>query len=283
MLKIAITGSTGLIGSRITELLKTDFEFIELVWPEFDLRKKDQIWKALKELNFDLLLHLAAYTNVDSAENEKSLAFEINVAGTKNVFDAVYQKKKKLIYISTDFVFDGKNPPFYEDSIPHPLSYYAQTKFEAEKIVKNRAMIVRFSYPYRAKYEIKPDFVKKIKLSLEKKTTLPLISNSLITPTFIDDIALSMKHLFNNYSAEIFHIVGADSISPYQAGKLIAKMFDLDQQLISQTSFQEYLSKKAPRPQYSEIKSKKNNFYRMKTFEEGMAIIKSQIKNDKFL
>ena len=102
MLKIAITGSTGLIGSRITELLKTDFEYIELVWPEFDLRKKDQIWKALKELNFDLLLHLAAYTNVDSAENEKSLAFEINVAGTKNVFDAVYQKKnstKKLLTI----------------------------------------------------------------------------------------------------------------------------------------------------------------------------------------
>src|SRR3989338_11444327 len=220
MLKIAITGSTGLIGSRIIELLKTDFEFIELVWPEFDLRKKDQIWKVLKDLNFDLLLHLAAYTNVDAAEKEKNLAFEINVTGTKNIFEAVSRKKKKLIYISTDFVFDGKHPPFYEDSIPHPLSYYAQTKFEGEKIVKNRALIVRFSYPYRAKYEIKPDFVKKIKLSLEKKTTLPLISNSLITPTFIDDIALSMKHLFNNYSAEIFHIVGADSISPYQAGKL---------------------------------------------------------------
>lgn len=279
MVKIAITGSTGLIGSRIIELLNGDFEFIPLIEGQIDITKKDTIWNALKNQNFDILFHLAAYTNVDGAEQEIEKARRINIIGTKNVFDIVKKKRKKFIYVSTDFIFDGKRPPFYEDSIPHPLSYYAQTKFEGENIVKNQAMIVRFSYPYRAKYELKSDFVKRIKMSLEEKKSLPLITNSLITPTFIDDIVLAMKYLLNNYSAKIFHIVGADSLSPFHAGNLIAKMFNLDQKLITQTTFDEYLTQKAPRPQYSEIKSKKNNFYRMKTFEEGLREIKYQISN----
>lgn len=279
MLKIAITGSTGLIGSRIIELLKKDFEFIPLIEGQIDITKKDTVWSALKNQNFDIFFHLAAYTNVDGAEQERERAHRINIIGTKNVFTIVREKKKKFIYVSTDFVFDGKRPPFYENSIPHPLSYYAKTKYEGENIVKNQAMIVRFSYPYRTKYKLKSDFVKKIIMSLAKKKTLPLITDSLITPTFIDDIVLAMKYLLNNHTDEIFHIVGADSLSPYQAGILIAKMFNLDQKLITQTTFAKYLTKKAPRPQYSEIKSRKNNFYKMKTFEEGLAEVVKQLQN----
>ncbi|MBI4009446.1 sugar nucleotide-binding protein [Candidatus Roizmanbacteria bacterium] len=279
MLKIAITGSTGLIGSRIIELLKDDFEFIELIEGQIDITKIDSVWNALKQLDFDILFHLAAYTNVDGAEQSpgKELAYKINVEGTKYISDSVWQKRKKLIYVSTDFVFDGKNPPFYENSKANPLGYYAQTKFEGENLVNRQAMIVRFSYPYRAKHPFKPDFVKRLKNLLEQKKQTILVTDSLMTPTFIDDIAYTMKYLFNNFTPDVFHIVGENSMSPFDSGKIIAKTFRLDKHLISPTTFLEYSKGKALRPQFSDIRSKKNHFYKMRTFEEGLQEVLKQI------
>src|SRR3989338_10635547 len=263
MLKVAITGSKGLIGSRIKELLRQEIDFTELELPDFDITNRKHAIKLIKDIDFDLFFHLAAYTNIDQAEKEKEKAYLINVQGTKNVFDAVVEKKRKFIFVSTDFVFDGQHHPFYEESVPKPLSYYAKTKYEAEKLIKKQAMIVRFSYPYRAKHPSKPDFVKRICQDLEGKKQIRLMTDSLMTPTFIDDIAYTMKHLFVNFTPSIFHLVGADSLSPFAAGIQIAKNFNLDQNLLSKTTYTEYSKDKANRPQYSEIKSIKNNFYRM--------------------
>ncbi len=276
MLKIAITGSNGLIGSRIIQLLNSDFEFIQLELPKFDITNKDLVIKTLNNLDFDILLHLAAYTNVDGAEKEKEKVWKVNVEGTRNLFDSAISKKKKMIYISTDFVFDGKKPPFFEDSETNPLSYYAKTKFEGEKIVRDNVLILRLAYPYRSKFEAKKDFVRGIKFQLEQKTSLKMITDSLITPTFVDDLTQALKYLLNNYSPEIFHIVGSNSLSWFDIGKLIANTFELDESLIQPTAFKEYIKNKAPRPQWSEIKSKKNNFYKMKSFEEGLEEIKKQ-------
>lgn len=279
MLKIAITGSTGLIGSRIIELLNKDFKFIPLLEENLDITNKEKVCNTLTDLNFDILFHLAAYTNVDGAEKNKERCYKINVEGAKNVFETVNNLKKKFIYVSTDFVFAGNFPPYYEDNKPNPISYYALTKFEAEKIVNKKAMIVRFAYPYRALFEQKKDFVRNIKNALENKQKLQMVTDSLITPTFIDDIAYAMRYLFNNFSSDIFHIVGADSLSPFNAGKLIAETFNLDSSFIQPVSYKEYFKNRAKRPKYSEIKTKKNNFYKMKGFENGLKEIKQQLTN----
>ncbi len=276
MLKIAITGSSGLIGSRVVELLHNDFQFIQLELPNFDITDKNKAYETIKKLDFDIFFHLAAYTNVDMAEKEKKLAYSINVEGTKNITEAVFEKKKGLIFVSTDFVFNGKEP-HYEDSKPNPLGYYAQTKFQGEQLIKNKAMIVRLSYPYRSKPLVKPDFVKRLKTLLEENKQLNLMTDSLITPTFVDDIAYAMKYLFLHFSPQIYHLVGADSYSPFEAAKLIAKTFGLSEKLISPTTYKEYSLGKAPRPQYSVIRTRKNNFYKMKTFSEGLQEIKKQL------
>lgn len=277
MLKIALTGADGLVGSRIVELLKNDFEFIPLSQKSMDITNKEQIDNTLKNLDFDIFFHLAAYTNVPGAETNKELCFKINRDGTKNVFEAVNQKQKKFIYISTDFVFDGINPPYNEDSRPNPTSVYAASKYEGEKIVQNQAMIVRIAYPYRANFELKRDFFRTFKSYLENNKPLSMITDSLMTPTFIDDIANGLKYLFNNYSNDVFHLVGADSLSPYEASLLVASKFNLDKSLIEKISYQEYVEGKAPLPQFATIKSKKNNFYKMKTFEQGLEEIKKQL------
>lgn len=270
MLKIAITGSTGLIGSRIVELLSDKFEFIPLSHSSVDITDKNSVTKALNTIGFDLLLHLAAYTNVDKAETENKLAYAINVTGTKNLFETTLELGKKFIYLSTDFVFSGNNPPYSEESIPDPIGYYGQTKFEAEEILKDKAMIVRLSYPYRAVFDKKRDFVRTIKSLLEQKKELKMITDSQSVPTFIDDIAYALEYLMNNYSSTIYHIVGSQCLSPFEAGKMIAQKFGLDQNLIKPVTYEEYFTGKAKRPQFSNIVSKKNTFYKMKTFEEGL-------------
>ena len=192
-----------------------------------------------------------------------------------------HQKQKKFVYVSTDFIFDGTNPPYFEDSKPNPTSVYAASKYEGEKIVNppagGQAMIVRIAYPYRAHFELKKDFFRTFKSYLENNKHLSMITDSLMTPTFIDDIACGFKYLFNNFSPEIFHLVGADSLSPYNVCQLVAEKFNLDKSLIGKTTYEEYIKNKVKLPQFVTIKSKKNNFYKMRTFEQGLEEIKKQL------
>lgn len=276
MMKIAMTGATGLVGSRIVELLANRFTFLPLRQAQVDITNKESVDAALSALDYDLFLHLAAYTNVDGAEKEKEKAYAINADGTQNIMEAVSSRRKKLIYISTDFVFDGDHGPFYEDSAPRPISVYGASKYEGEKMVNSKAMIVRISYPYRKEFNEKKDFVRTIKSLLEQKKKITMVSDSLIVPTFIDDIAFSLEYLMNNFSPETYHIVGSKALSPFEAGMEIAKTFHLDETLISPVSYREYFAGKALRPHLSDIRSSKNKFYPMKNLHEGLQFMIKQ-------
>ena len=277
MVKVALTGADGLVGSRIIELLDDDFEFIPLPQSRVDITNADKVNEVIGNLDFDIFLHLAAYTNVPKAEVEKDLAYKINRDGTKNVYGAVAKKDKNFIYISTDFVFDGKKPPYFEDSKPNPISVYAASKYEGEKIVKDKGMIVRIAYPYRTVFDLKRDFMRTFKAYLEEKKPLTMIADSLMTPTFIDDIAFGLRYLFHNYSPEVFHLVGGRALSPYDAALLVADAFNLDRSLVGKTSYEEYIKGKAPLPRLADIRSRKNDFWKMKTFAEGLEEIKKQL------
>lgn len=274
-MKVALTGATGLVGSRIIELLGHEFEFVPIRSSQMDVTDREQVMKTLGTLEFDLFLHLAAYTNVDGAEKEPEKAMKVNRDGTQNILDAVISNQKKLIYVSTDFVFDGQNPPYYEDSTPNPISVYGASKYEGEKIVKDAAMIVRIAYPYRESFVQKKDFVRTIKSLLQEKKRLTMVTDSLMTPTFIDDIALSLAHLMKHYTPETYHIVGTQAVSPFDAGIMIAKTFGLDETLINPVSYVEYFRGKAARPQLSDIRSKKNTFHKMKSLKDGLQVMKS--------
>lgn len=277
MKTIALTGGSGLVGSRIMELLGSDFTFISIAQEDMEITNKDSVYANLKDKQFDLFLHLAAYTNVDGAETDQETAFDVNVNGTKNVFEIVSGMKKDFLQISTDFVFDGINPPFTESSPRNPLSVYGKTKAEAEEVVDGKAMIVRIAYPYRAEYDLRPDFVRGIKKRLEGKLPLMGITDSVFTPTFIDDIAYGLRYLFNNYSPEIFHLVGSSSLTPRDAFIKIAETFGLDTSLIGSTTYDEFFKGKAKRPKNCKIVSTKNLQITMKSFDEGLQEMKKQL------
>jgi dTDP-4-dehydrorhamnose reductase len=277
MKKIAVTGASGLVGTRIIELLSDKFQFIPLSQENMDITKKDSVHSYLKTISYDLLLHLAAYTNVVGAETEKEKAFLINETGTKNLLDVVQSAKKEFLYISTDFVFDGTNPPYEEGSIPNPISVYGSSKYAGEKVVGQNGMIVRISYPYRSVFEVKKDIFRTLKGLLENGKTLSMVNDSLMVPTFIDDIAGGLGYLMNNYTKEVFHLVGADAMSPFALAQTIARVFHLDASLIGSTTYEQYFANKAKGPRFSDIRSKKNTFYTMHTFEQGLSLIKKQL------
>lgn len=277
MKKIAVTGASGLVGSRIIELLSEKFEFIPLSVKEMDITDKDSVHRLLSTLSYDLVLHLAAYTNVNGAETEREKAYLINETGTQNLIEVVSSAKKEFIYISTDFVFDGTKSPYGETSTPNPLSVYGASKYAGEKSVGTNGMIVRISYPYRSAFEIKKDIFRTLKSLLESKKPLSMVDDSLIVPTFIDDIACGLGYLMNDYSNGVFHLVGKDSMSPFTLAMTIARVFNLDTSLIGKTTYELYFADKAKGPQYCDIRSEKNTFYPMHSFEEGLHIIKNQI------
>ncbi len=277
-MKIAITGATGLVGSRVVELLNKDFAFIPLNHDTIDITSEDSVKKTLDNLDFDLLLHCAGYTNVDGAETDKEKAHALNVDATQYLFDATQNKDKKFIYISTDFVFDGSTGPSDENSTPNPIGYYGLTKYEGEKVVLGKAMIVRISYPYRATYDKRSDFFRTIKSLIQQGKSISGITDSTITPTFIDDIAYGLKYLINNFSNETFHLVGADSLSPYEAFKTIAEIFKLNDSLISNTTFDEFFLNKAPRPRNGITTSVRNDFHPMHKFKDALIEIAASIK-----
>lgn len=279
MKKIAVTGASGLVGTRIIELLSKQFEFVPISIQDMDITDKDSVHAYLKKLSYDLILHLAAYTNVAGAESEKEKAYLINVSGTRNLLEVVASAKKEFIYISTDFVFDGTKPPYTEASAPNPISVYGASKYAGEKVVGKNGMVVRFSYPYRSTYEIKKDIFRSLKSLLEAGKPLLMVEDSLMVPTFIDDIAYGLAYLMNNFSNETFHLVGNDAMSPFTLAKTIANIFHLDKSLVGKTTYEKYFANKAKGPRYSDIRSEKNTFYPMHSFEEGLHIIKKQLRD----
>ncbi len=275
---IALTGARGLVGSRVMEILtEHGHTCVGIASDDMDITDASSVNAYFETLAADIVIHLAAYTNVDGAENEPDVARSINVDGTKNVYAAAHAKGIQMIHISTDFVFDGTQPPYDESSTPHPLGMYAKTKYEAEQalmhdgVLPADAMIVRITYPYRLDDFPKKDFVRAIKGLIEQGKSVAGITDSLITPTYIDDIGLALNHLVSHFQNEVIHIIGSESVSPREAFLLIARKWGLDEALVGSVTFAEFFAGKAPRPQYQQTVSINNTFQLMRGFTQIMS------------
>lgn len=289
--KILGTGLTGLVGSRIVELLSDRFTFENIsLETGVDITDRQSVTKRIEASDARIILHMAAKADVDGCEKDKARgekgdAWRINVEGTNNVVEACKKDRKKIVYISTDFVFDGTNPPaggYSEEDVPHPTNWYGKTKFEGEKIIENSSLpyiIARIAYPYRAAFSIKKDFVRAIVERFKVGKQVLAVTDHIMTPTFIDDIAGALEVLIKQNATGIYHVVGSDSISPYDASLAIAEIFGYDDSFISKTTRVAYFAGCAQRPfnlSLSNVKITKLGVY-MKTFEEGLLEMKKQL------
>lgn len=288
---ILATGLSGLVGTRIAGLLP-QYSFIDLSRKTgIDITNRDEVRKKIFETEADYILHLAAKTDVDGCEKERDLgteseAWKINVEGTRNVVGAASEKDIPVIYFSTEFVFDGEKPVgelYREEDTPNPVNFYAQTKYEGEKIVQEnqKNIILRIAYPYRAQFE-KNDFVRAILSRLKNNQPIAAITDHTMTPTFIDDIALALDVLFQKKESGIYHAVGNQRLSPYEAAMTIAETFSCDRNLISETTRAQFFKDRAVRPFNLGISNDKITELgaHMHTFKEGLQTIKQQLEGE---
>ncbi|MBI4136619.1 NAD(P)-dependent oxidoreductase, partial [Candidatus Roizmanbacteria bacterium] len=282
------TGLSGMVGSCIQETLRDRYVFEDLSTESgVDVRDFDHVLARIQKSSSEVVLHLAAKTDVDGCEKDKledserrgakdpndftidwkqwrtvSSAYAINVVGTLNIARACKEVHKRMIYVSTDFVFDGReNKTYTENDEPNPLSYYAQTKWWGEQVVRSMLsdyIIARFAFPYGTHHPVKKDFIRTIYERLESRQEVSIVSDQIITPSFAPDLARAIDHLISHaVHSQTFHLVGSDSLSPYEIAVAIARSFGYDTQIIKKTTAQEYYQNRAPRPQFLRVSNEK--------------------------
>lgn len=289
-MEIIGTGLSGLVGSRITALLSPDFSFVDLSKETgVDIMDFSCVRDRISASPSSWVFHFAAYTNVQAAQDEKekgkeSISWRVNVEATKHIAEVCRDTGKRLLYISTDYVFDGTKGIYDEKDIPNPISWYGQTKYEGEKageILGDRFLIVRISTPYRSAPVGKIDFVHKIKERLEQKELINAPNNQTFSPTFIDDLAAALRLLISSSASGIYHVGAASGITPYEAALEVASVFGFSRKAVQPVSYKEYFTHKAPAPQHAVLKHDKIDTLAvcLHTFQEGLEEVRNQERN----
>ncbi|MBI2611197.1 NAD(P)-dependent oxidoreductase [Candidatus Gottesmanbacteria bacterium] len=274
------TGLSGMVGTRVKQLLSPKFLFEDLsLETGFDITDYDSVLKTFAQSQAKTVLHMAAKTDVDSCEDDKILgeegqAWVVNVEGTRNIVDAAQKTGKRTIYISTDFVFDGTKDFYTEEDEPNPINWYAVTKYEGEVLIRSESgnTIIRIAYPFINSDFPKKDFARRLIERFKNGQKVFGLTDHIFTPTYIDDIAEALNLLLTKPFDGIFHVVGSQSLTPYEASQSIAKLLKFDTSLIVPTTRQEYFKGRAYRPFKLSLKNDKITGLgvKMRSFEEGL-------------
>jgi dTDP-4-dehydrorhamnose reductase len=240
-MKILITGASGFFGKNLVTFLSPSFEVFGTYHSHkinglhyLDLSDKSQISRLIGQIKPDIIVHAACLTDVDYCETNKKEAFLINVAGVKSLLSAI-NKKIKLVYLSSNYVFDGKKGDYSEYSHKNPINYYGTTKSVAEELVKKHKnhLIIRggMFYGYNSNPD-KKDFLTWVYDTLRNQQQIFVADDQICNPTFIDDIAQITCSLVLSNIHGIIHVAGLETITRLEFAYRIATFFNLNKNLI---------------------------------------------------
>ncbi|MEN8262937.1 MAG: dTDP-4-dehydrorhamnose reductase [Nitrospirota bacterium] len=222
-MKIALTGSDGMLGSDISRVF-ADVELTAFTLNDFDIGDLDKSVSAIKKAAPDYLIHSAAYTDVDGSELDPEKAYLINGLGARNIAIACEEIKCPIIYISTDYVFDGtKNGPYNEWDRPNPINQYGLSKLIGERFVTsmtNRFYVVRTSWLYGRHGK---NFVETIIRLLSEKEEISVVDDQTGSPTYTYDLARTLKEIIGK-GYGIYHVSNSSQCSWYEFAAEIAKL-----------------------------------------------------------
>lgn len=207
-MKCLVTGASGQLGYDIVnELNKRGyFDYYAPTSAQMNITNGEQVLDIIKKYNPDVIFHCAAYTAVDKAEEDKETCYNVNVNGTKNIVLAAKECGAKVVYISTDYVFDGtKDGVYLPEDKTNPINYYGYTKLCGEKEVSELEdyLIVRISWVFGINGN---NFVKTMIRLAETKSELSVVSDQIGSPTYTEDLSKSLLDLVQKNKKGIFHI-----------------------------------------------------------------------------
>lgn len=274
-MSILITGANGQLGQALARTLTVhrprstsgECQLFLFSHRELDITDSDLVMRVFRQVNPTVVIHAAAYTNVDGCELNPDLAFRTNALGTRNVAVAAEKVGAKLIYISTDYVFDGRDgtgalrqKPYTEFDRTNPLSVYGRSKLAGEEYalaLTRRAFIVRTSWLYGPGGN---NFVRTIlRLAQERREALarglpvqPLrvVDDQVGSPTYTVDLAWVIAQLLETERYGLYHVSNSGSTSWYQFARAILEVVGWTEVEITPITTAE-LGRPAPRPPYS--------------------------------
>jgi len=271
-LKVLTTGSHGLLGTNILPILKHSFTVIPYDIEEWDITDKDAGERVIRDIRPDVVLNLAAYTNVDECEDCLSLADRVNAEAAGIVAKLCNDNTIKLIHISTDYVFDGKKEtPYKEDDETNPSSVYGLSKLSGEKKVLAScpdATIIRTQWLYG---HGGVNFITKITEIAKERGVAEVVNDQRGCPTYTKDLAEPIRLLIEKNRAGIYHVANAGSCTWFDFAQEIFSGLHIDVALKPITS--EQLKRKANRPRYSVFDCSKlfrDTGHLMRTWQEAL-------------
>ena len=200
-IRIVIIGSGGRLGAALTRELAGKFDVVGFNHAQLDLTDAEQIHAKIDNLEFDVLINAAAFTNVDLCEKERGQAFQINAEAPRSLAEIAREKEAKLIHFSTDYVFDGKKrEPYLESDPANPISVYGESKRKGEEnvlAVQDRHLVVRVSWVFGPD---RPSFVDAIIKRAREEEHIDAIADKFAAPTYTLDIAQMLSQCFGDWS-----------------------------------------------------------------------------------
>lgn len=257
--RILVVGAKGMLGRDLMRVLLASPEEEVIGWDleELDIQKKEDTLPKIEKLQPHLLIHLAAYTDVDACESDQEKAFSVNAEGTKHLALAALKCGAKMVYLSTDYVFDGnKKEPYLETDTPHPLNVYGHSKWRGEQYVQELMkdfLIIRTQWLYG---QYGKNFVNSILQQAQQKRILSIVNDQIGSPTFTVDLAEAIHRLIQYDVCGIFHVANSDLCTWYTFGQAILKLSGMNQVKVIPISSKEF-GRPAVRPSYSVLNCQK--------------------------
>ncbi len=300
MKTILVTGSNGLLGQKITQqvLLTKQFNLVATskgpdrypagtgyIYADMDILDPVAVKNVVEIHKPDAIIHTAAMTNVDTCEDQKELAYQLNVTAVKTLVELCQIHNIQLVHLSTDFIFDGENGPYDEMAAPNPLSYYGQTKLEAEEVIKNaqcKWAILRTIIVYGIVSDMsRSNIVLWAKGALEKGAPINVVNDQWRMPTLAEDLADCCLLAVEKNAFGVYNASGKDMMSISELVGKVADYWHLDKSLINEISA-ETLNQTAKRPARTGFildKTIRELGYNPHSFEEGLQILDQQLAN----
>jgi len=277
-MKVLVIGSDGQLG---LEFQKISNSYNSLSWvfstiKTLDLVKLDTISSFLNDINPSVIINCAAYTSVDKAETESKLADLINHEAVDIISRWTSDNNKKLIHVSTDYVFDGLSKlPLSENSNTNPMNEYGRSKLKGEQVcLKNdtNSIIIRTSWLYSS---FGKNFVKTMIELMKKNNSIKVVNDQMGSPTYAYDLAKVILKIIMNYKTEsgLFHYSNEGEISWFEFARSIRELYKLDCEIIGVSSKE--FKTLAKRPQYSLLNKSKIK----KIFNLEISNYKKSLKN----
>ena len=298
MIKVIITGSNGLLGQSLLNLLSEEKEKYEVygfskginrsgredfTYVSIDITNEENLRKSIKEIQPDFIINTAAMTQVDDCENNKKACDLLNVDVVKWLSEIADEINAHVIHISTDFIFDGVKGNYKETDTPNPISYYGLSKLKSEEVLTSSNInftILRTILVYGKVFDMsRSNIVLWVKQMLEEGKEITIVDDQYRTPTYVLDLAMACKISMDKKATGIFNISSNKLMSVFEITQAIAEVFNLDKSLLKPISTST-LNQTAPRPAKTGFDLSKTNkvldFY-PKTFKEDLQKFKETL------